>query len=378
METALTTAREEYEEQVEILSKIAQQKYEDQETQTEEYRRAFCASERQVTRLKKEKMEISRQLSVEKEALELAMKQCEKYSAASSRLANDLSVQSAETRELLLQKSETIKKITAQRDDFQAQVTTLEQLQNQMEQDVERSTTDRTKLSMQVEDLTRDLDLESKTSSKLQSELLQTQTHRDTLSQEVDDLQLELDVERKRSSEVVLQFEQAKATHTAINDEIKIVQSQLESEHQKSQEVTTVMEQLRTDLANLSVETEKLRSDLLSAHQTSEQIRRELDVAKEALSDTEVALGDVQARLECCQRNYDEFKTTAAEREGENTALITELTDRIDFSRSHPFKALFMSIIDRIKVWAKVTFRGVGNFGFGNRLLSTNNGDCLA
>jgi hypothetical protein len=118
MEIALKTAREKYDDQVETLSKIAQQKYENQEKQTEEYRRAFCASERQVTRLKKEKMEISRQLSVEKEALELAMKQCEEYLAASSRLANDLSVQSTETGELLLQKSETIKKISSHRDRF--------------------------------------------------------------------------------------------------------------------------------------------------------------------------------------------------------------------------------------------------------------------
>ena len=363
--------------EMETALKIAQQKYEDQEKQTEEYRRAFCAPERQVTRFK-ETMEISRQLSLEKEALELAMKQCEEYSAASSQLASDLSVQSAKTGELLLQKSETIKKIAAQRDDFHAQVTTLEQLQNQMERDVERSATDRTELSMQVEDLTRALDLELKTSGKLQSELLQIQTHRDTLSQEVDDLRLKLDVERKRSSEVVLQFEQAKAIHTTINKEIKIVQSQLESEHQNSQEVTTMMKQLRTDPATLSVETEKLRSDLLSAHQTSEQIRRELHAAKDALSNAEVALGDVQARLEYCQRNYDELKTTAAGREEENNALITELTDRVDFSRSHPFKVLFMSIIDRIKVWAKAMFMGVGNFGFGNRLLRTNNGDCPA
>jgi chromosome segregation ATPase len=139
-----------------------------------------------------------------------------------------------------------------------------------------------------------------------------------------------------------------------------------------------MMEQLRTDLATLSVETEKLRSDLLSAHQASEQIRQELYTAKETLSNTEVTLGDVQARLEHCQRSYDEFKSTVARREEENSASITKLTERIDFSRSHPFKALFMSIIDRIKVWAKTTFRGVGNFGFGNRLLSTNNGDCPA
>jgi predicted nucleic acid-binding Zn-ribbon protein len=377
METALKTIGEKYEDQLEALSKIAQQKYEDQEKQTEEYRRAFCASERQVTRLKKEKMEISHQLSVEKEALELAMKQCEEYSAASSRLANDLSAQSAETGELLLQKSETIKKIAAQRDDFHAQVTTLEQLQNQMEQDVERSTTDRTELSMQVEDLTRDLDLESKTSSKLQSELLQTQIHRDTLSQEVDDLRLELDVERKRSSEVVLQFEQAKATYTTINKEIKIVQSQLESEHQKSQKVTTMMEQLRTDLATLSVETEKLRSDLLSAHQTSEQIRQELHIAKETLSNTEVALGGVQARLEHCQ-SYDEFKTTAARREEENSASITELTDRIDFFRNHPFKTFFMSIIDIFKGWMNGAIRDIGNPGFSNRQLDANDENSAA
>jgi hypothetical protein len=200
----LLTAREKYEDQLETLSKIAQQKYEDQEKQAEEYRRAFCASERQVTRMKKGKMEISRQLSVEKGALELAMKQCEEHSAALSRLVNDMSVQFAETEELSLQKSEMIREIAAQRDDFRAQVTTLEQLQDQMEQDVERSTTNQTELSMQVEDLTRDLDLESKVSSKLQSELLQTQTHRDILSQEADDLRLQLDVERKRSSEVLL------------------------------------------------------------------------------------------------------------------------------------------------------------------------------
>jgi hypothetical protein len=139
-----------------------------------------------------------------------------------------------------------------------------------------------------------------------------------------------------------------------------------------------MMEQLRTDLAALSVEAEKLRSDLLSAHQTSKQIRQELHAAKGALSNTEVALGDVQAKLEYCQRNYDEFKTTAAGREEENTALITGLTDRIEFSRCHPFKALFMSIIGRFRVWAKATFRCVGNFRFGSRLLCTNNGDCPA
>jgi chromosome segregation ATPase len=231
---------------------------------------------------------------------------------------------------------------------------------------------------MQVEDLTRHLDLESKASGKLQSELLQTQTHRDTLSQELDDLRLQLDVERKRSSEVVLQFEQAKATHTTINNEIKIVQSQLESEHQKSQELTTMREQLRTDLATLSVETEKLRNDLLSAHQTFEQIRPELRAAKEAQSNTEVALGGVQARLEYCQRNYDDFKTIAAGREEENTALITELTDRIEFFRSHPFKALFMSIIDRFKVWAKMALEGLGNVWFDNRHLGRNDGDSAA
>jgi chromosome segregation ATPase len=378
VESALEIARENYEEQVETLSKIAQHKYEDLEKQTEEYRRAFCASEWQAMALKKEKMEISRQLSVEKEALELAMKQCEEYSAASTQLAKDFSIKSSETRQLLLQNSEMIQKIAVQRDDFHAHVTTLEQLQDQMKQDVERSTIDRTELFMQIEDLTRDLDLESKASGKLQSELLQTQTHRDTLSKEVDDLRMQLDVERKQSSEVVLQFEQAKATHTTINNEINIVQSQLESEHQKSQELTIMIEQLRTNLATLSVEAEKLQHYLLSAHQTSEQIRQELQAAKEAQFNTQVTLGDVQARLEYCQRNYDEFKTIAAGREEGNIALITELTDKIEFSRTHPFKALFMSIIDRFKAWAKVAPKGLGNVWFDDRQVDENDGNFAA
>jgi chromosome segregation ATPase len=177
---------------------------------------------------------------------------------------------------------------------------------------------------------------------------------------------------------LVLRFEQAETTHTAINDEITTVQSQLGMEHEKCEELAVAMNQFKTDQATLSVENEKLRSELVSSHITSEQLKQDLHTTKEVLSNAELALGDAQNSLECFQRNYDELNATAATREEEHSTLVTELTDKINFIRSHPFKAFFMAMIDIFKRFANAIIRFIGNVWFSYRLLGINSENSLA
>jgi chromosome segregation ATPase len=310
-----------------------QQRYEDQEKRTEEYRRAFLESERKVRILEEENTEISRQLAVEKGSLELARRQCEENSATSSRLENGLYARSIEYQESLSQKAQTIERTTAERDNLRAELVTLESQLSQlnersihMGQEIDRATTENVNLSMQVENLTRELDLESKTSSKYQSDLLRTRTHRDTLAKEVDDLRSQLDMERKKSSRLVLDLEQAETSCTTLSNEKRGIQSRLESEYQKYEELTAELSQLKIDQATLSNETEALRIELASEHKTSARLHQELSTTKEDLPIT----------------------------------------------RNHPFKTFSTTLIDIFKRRAKVATEPKRNARSSKRIHGTN------
>lgn len=359
--------------------RTTQQRYADQEKQTEEYCCAFLESERKVGNLEEEIAEISRQLAVEKGSLELARRQCEENSATSSRLVNGLYVRSIEYQESLLQKAQTIERTTAERDNLRAELVTLEsqlsQLNEQsihMGQQIDRATTENANLSMQVENLTRDLDLESKTSSKYQSDLLQTRTHCDTLAKEVDDLRSQLEMERQKSSGLVLDLEQAETSCTTLCNEKRAIQSRLESECQKYEELTAELSHLKTGQATLSSETEALRIELASEHKTSTRLHQQLSTTKEDLSITKLALREAQASPEKYQRGNDKLQISAAKREKEISALITEPTDQTDSSRSHSFKTFSKTLIDIFKRRAKVVTKFKRNGRSSKMILVAN------
>ena len=349
--------------------RTTQQRYEDQEKQTEEYRRAFLECERKVGNLKEENAEISRQLAVEKGSLELARRQCEENSATSN-------LRSIEYQESLSQKAQTIERTTVERDKLRAELVTLEsqlsQLNEQsihMGQEIDRATTEHVNLSMQVENLTRELDLESKASSKYQSDLLQTRSHRDTLTKEVDNLRSQLDMERQKSSRLVLGLEQAETSRTTLSNEKGAIQSRLESKCQEFEELTAELSQLKT---NHPIETEALRIELASEHETSARLNQELSATKEDLSVTELALEEAQASLKTYQRDNDKLQTEAADREKEYSDLITTLTNQIDFSRSHPFKTFSTTLIDIFKRRAKVVTGFKRNVKSSKRIVGAN------
>lgn len=299
--------------------RTTQQRYEDQEKQTEEYRRAFLESERKVGNLEEEKTKI--------------LRQHEENSATSSRLVNGFYARSIEYQESLSQKAQTIERTTAERDNLRAELVTLKSQLSQlnersihMGQEIDRATTEHVNLSMQVENLTRELDLESKTFSKYQSDLLQTRTHRDILAKEVDDLRSQLDMERHKSSGLILDLEQAETSCTTLSDEKRGIQSRLESECQKYEELTAELSQLKTDKATLSNETEALRIELASEHKTSARLHQELSTTKEDLSIT----------------------------------------------RSHPFKTFSTTLIDIFKRRAKVVTEFKRNVRSSKRILGAN------
>jgi chromosome segregation ATPase len=116
-----------------------------------------------------------------------------------------MSIQSSQYQQSSLGKDQTIQKITSERNDLRTEVAALEsQLSQfnelkewnvQMSEDVERATIEQMNLCEQVENLTRNLDLESERSSKFQSQVLDIRAHCDELETEVAELQLHLDIE---------------------------------------------------------------------------------------------------------------------------------------------------------------------------------------
>lgn len=311
-------------ERLQVQLANEQQRYEDQEKRTEEYHRAFLESERKVGNLKEEKAEIS-----------------------------------IEYQQSLSQKAQTIERTTAEKDKLLAELVTLESQLSVLS----------VNSSMQVENLTRELDLESKTSSKYQLDLLQTQTHRDTLAKEADNLRSQLDMERQKSSGLVLGLEQAETSRTTLGNEKRAIQSRLESKCQKFEELTAELSQLK---ATHPIETEALRIELVSEHETSARLHQELSTTKEDLSITELALKEAQANLKTYQRDNNKLQTEAADREKEYSDSITTLTNQIDFFRSHPFKTFSTTLIDIFKRRAKVVTGFKRNVKSSKRIVGAN------
>jgi len=281
----------------------------------------------------------------------------------------NLKEEKAEYQQSLSQKAQTIERTTAEQDKLRAELVTLE---SQLSQEIDRATTEHVNLSTQVENLTRELDLESKASSKYQSDLLQTQTHRDTLAKEADNLRSQLDVERQKSSGLVLGLEQAETSRTILSNEKRAIQSRLESKCQKFEELTAELSQLKTNQATHPIETEALRIELVSEHETSTRLHQELSTTKEDLSITELALKEAQASLKTYQRDNDKLQTEAADREKEYSDSITALTNQIDFFRSHPFKTFSTTLIDIFKRRAKVVTGFKRNVKSSKRIVGAN------
>ena len=330
-----------------------QLRYEDQKNRTEEYRRALFQSEQQTTKLEVEKADISCQLTAVQEALECAKGKCEE-----------------------LQRTQNTESTREERDNLRAEIafseSQLGQLNEQsihMSREVERATTQKMELSLQVENLTTELGLESKTSRRYQSDLIQTLTNSDILLEEVSELRLQLDIERQRSFELFSQLEQAEATNTTHHNDKVTFQSQLDSDHRKYNELTAELSQSKTYQDEISTRTVTLRVELASEQNTSGRLHQELSIIKEYLAASNLVLGETQADLENCKRDNDELKTSAADREKETSTLITVLTDQISFFTNSPFKTFFMCRIDPFKRWANALIESLGWLGSNKNVL---------
>jgi hypothetical protein len=355
----------------------AQHGYQDQKVQTEKYRHALLLLTRDHQKLEEEKIEMSDQLDAEREALKLAKRQCDENSVTSSQLTHDLTIKSVEYQRSISQTSQIVKRITTERDSLLAiltalrsQICGLNAKLAQMDQKRETTTTERTALSKEVEDLKRRLDLELKANSNYQSDQLRTQDNCDAISNELDGVRSRLDTELQKSTELVLNLVQAETRHTTLLNEKTILQSLLETQLQKNEELSAELNQLKTEHGTLFIEMQSLRIGFASKQETSSRLVQELSIAKEDVSTTNLVLGETQAALEDHQRSIAELKTASAEREKENSALIAALIDQIDFVKSHLFREIFMGLMDRLKRWMNGVILWIGSAGYNRRIIA--------